>query len=474
MNMRSLGAFVRFKSGFAFHKEIMKSSICEVDIASKESSIKKEYYDRLGSGLKIVIPIYFVWCLSVVKCADFLDPMKHDVQVFNVKNFDSKVKVFRQHAVFLIYGFYSSDNRFRTSIKPFILGELNSAASELKGMIVVGIVDCSDWDDFCKQSMVKSTPVLLIYPPSPFPPFAYEGPMLKNDIVKKSLTLIPGENVAMVSKDNIDNFLTENPAIPKVLLFSEKTKPPALYNALSNSFIKKLSMGFVSVGKGGQSAEATLVRRWKKGHSQFPYLVLLRIGENKHHEYSGPIKFRDIHDWLNVFSETFVSGGGYSDSDTTVTSQPWLIQKIPEITKASYNDLCFGKGKGLCVIYLKNGEKITNNEITMLEELSDEFTPHVSDRGINFRWMWMDVGIEKNFANLFGISNFPSLVVFNPFKRLRYTKLEDVEATKETIKHELNKIAGGDGKFTNVPGQKLPEFANRETAQKPRRKHEEF
>lgn len=57
---------------------------------------------------------------------------------------------------------------------------------------------------------------------------------------------MPKQNVLMVTEANVDTFLTEKPAVPKVLLFSEKPRPNLLYNALSNNFHKKLEFGFVT------------------------------------------------------------------------------------------------------------------------------------------------------------------------------------------------------------------------------------
>eukprot|EP00386_Alphamonas_edax_P007273 GDKI01024165.1.p2 GENE.GDKI01024165.1~~GDKI01024165.1.p2 ORF type:complete len:105 (-),score=48.71 GDKI01024165.1:67-381(-) len=98
----------------------------------------------------------------------------------------------------------------------------------------------------------------------------------------------------------------------------------------------------------------------------------------------------------------------------------------------------------------------------MLERLHGKFTSHLADRGANLRWMWMDMNIESEWAKLFDVSQLPNVVVFNPHKRLRFTKLEqDTAASEENIKALLDKIMGGDARFKMVPGQKLPEFANR-------------
>lgn len=410
---------------------------------------------------KRLIVFFYILFTLFLKCESFIDPMKHDITVYTERNFDGKVQKFRKSHVFIIYAY-----NLNAEAKKFILGDLNDIAKDLKGMVNVGVVNCNEWKMFCEPPTVPQIPSLLIYPSHPFPAFPYTGTLKKDDIKQKVLPLIPDKNVRKIDDTNIEKFISENPSIPKVILFTNKAKPPALYNALGNAFENKLLFGFVDAQN---STNSVLLTRYNV--KELPHLIVIK-SDKKSNIYKGEIKFRNIHDWLNIFSETFVTGGGYSDSDTTSNARPWLMQKIPEVTKLSHQDVCFKKGKGLCVIYLRNGEGITGEEISMLEELESEFTSHVSDRGINFRWMWMNVDIEKEFAKMLNISKYPSVVVFNPFKRLRYTKIE-TEATKDSIESLVNKIAGGDARFTNVPDQKLPPFADREEPKK-RDKREEL
>lgn len=73
--------------------------------------------------------------------------------------------------------------------------------------------------------------------------------------------------------------------------------------------------------------------------------------------------------------------------------------------------------------------------------------------------MWIDIATETNFRSLFELKKYPSVVVFNPHKRIRYAKInDDLLATKEHIEKLLEKISGGDAKFTMLKGQTLPEF----------------
>merc|ERR1712096_580657 len=117
-----------------------------------------------------------------------------------------------------------------------------------------------------------------------------------------------------------------------------------------------------------------------------------------------------------------------------------------ELTGPSHNDVCF-KAEGLCVIYLKKGG-LEDDESSMLSGLKSSFTSNLAGRGTVFKWMWMDLTAEAEFEKLFQASPVPNAVVFNPHKRLRFTKLpEGTKATKESISTLIETILGGDARF---------------------------
>lgn len=52
-------------------------------------------------------------------------------------------------------------------------------------------------------------------------------------------------NIVEVNEANINTFVSENPSVPKVLLFTEKKGFPLVYKGLSVEFEKKISVGIV-------------------------------------------------------------------------------------------------------------------------------------------------------------------------------------------------------------------------------------
>jgi hypothetical protein len=87
----------------------------------------------------------------------------------------------------------------------------------------------------CEKEKVTKFPTIRVYPPQPMPNFDYDGELE----IKKILTLAAGylqNNVVEVTSSNVNTWLKEAPAVPKVLLFTDKTGIPTIYKGLSLNF----------------------------------------------------------------------------------------------------------------------------------------------------------------------------------------------------------------------------------------------
>merc|ERR1719456_1926298 len=168
-----------------------------------------------------------------------------------------------------------------------------------------------------------------------------------------------------------------------------------------------------------------------------------------------------------VFRRTVKFGWVPESDQETVGS--FKVSKFPSLmmfrgAKAD-QDICF-HGEGLCVIYLKDGH-ISKEETDLLSGLSKKFTSQLSDRGAKMKWMWVNLAVETELNALFEPAMLPSAVVFNPHKRLRFTKLDhgeenEIKGDAAGLTNLMDKVLGGDARFKMVPGQKLPKFAARD------------
>jgi len=389
-----------------------------------------------------------------------IEAMKHDIQQITAPNFDSVIGKFRDSAVASLWFFKDTpeDKKF--------LDAYNAVATELKGMAKICAISCDDWPVFCDKNKVKSTPSIMMYPTNPIPAYLWEGKMETKAIAGRVAKSIPDGSVVL-TKDNVDAFLTTDPTKPKIFLFSNKKAPPTLFKALSSETVFRRTVKFAFVSE----SDADVVNRFKV--KKFPTIMMHRGAKaEKGETYKGDINFLGLKEWINLFSESGMGDNlhaGGKESESIEEAKPWLVQEVPELTGKSANDICF-KGEGLCVIFLKDGE-VSAAETDMLTGLSKKFTSQLSDRGAKMKWMWMNLALEKEFKNLFEPEQMPSAVVFNPHKRLRFTKLEhgdegEIKGDETGLTKLMDKVLGGDARFKMVPGQKLPSFATREAPAK--------
>jgi hypothetical protein len=396
--------------------------------------------------------------------------MKHDIQLITATNFDGVISKFRDSAVSSLW-FFKDDSKADESF----LDAYDKVAADLKGMVKVCAVSCSDFPVFCEKQGVKETPSIMFYPINPVPAFKYEGKVETKAIIAKLARHIPDFTVR-VTKENADGFITTDPTKPKVILFSNKKTVPTMWKALSSEtvFKRTVKFGFVT------EEDTDVIARFKI--KNYPTILMQRGSKAEIKEtYSGEMKFLALKDWVNLHSESgmgdkMAGGGGGGQEEVSIEeSKPWLVQEVPELTSKSHQDVCF-KGEGLCVIFLKDGE-ISAAETDMLTGLSKKFTSQLSDRGAKMKWMWMNLALESAYKELFQPDMMPSAVVFNPHKRLRFCKLDhgedgEIKGDVSGITNLLDKVLGGDARFKIVPGQKLPGWAKREEPAKGGKKSE--
>jgi len=402
-------------------------------------------------------------------CMGFeIKAMEHDIQQITAKNFDGVIGKFLSDSVASLW-FFKDDDKADKSF----LDEYNKVAKELKGMAKVCALNCNDWPVFCQKNKVEKTPAVMMYPTFPAPAFLWEGKMETKAISSKVSKMIPDFSTR-ITKENVDSWLTSDPSKPKILVFSNKKNPPTILKALSSDtvFKRTAKFGFVT------EEDADVCQKFKV--KKFPSVIMQRKAgsEMKKETYSGDMNFRDLQSWVNPYVESGmgdkVKAGSGAESEASIEDdQPWLSQEIPELTAKSSSSICF-KGEGLCVIYLADGVA-TQSEIDMLSGLSKKFVSQLSDRGAKMKFMWLNLGLEPTFKELFKPSQLPSAIVFNPHKRLRFTKLDhgednEIKGDEAAIKNLVDKVLGGDARFTPVPGQKLPSWSVREAPKKDAKK----
>jgi len=395
-----------------------------------------------------------------------IESMKHDVVLITDKTFDRNIGKFRDNTVASVLYFRPNDDAA-------ILEEYNKVAKQLKGMAKIAAINCDTAVKFCAhEGKDAPTPFIVVYPVNPMPSWVHKTDNIAKlgGVISKN---IPNNTKVLTEKDH-DDWITTDASKPKVILFSEKEKVPTIFRALSSETVFRRSINFGLVPK----KEEALVSKYKI--TKFPTILQIRGTKAEIKEqYKGEVNFADIHAWVNLYSESGmgdkVHSAGAGAEQSAEEKRPWLVQEIPELTGKSHQDICFkGGGDGLCVIFATK-QPITDEEISMLKQLKQNpnYNSQIADRGTKFKWMWINLEIEKNYAELFELEETPGIVVFNPHKRLRFTKPDEGKADANTINSLLDKILGGDARFKVVKGQKLPTWAVRAEEPKAEKKGKE-
>ena len=404
-----------------------------------------------------------------------INPMKHSVVTVTRSDFDAVISKFRDRQISVVYFYRPEESDSSKYFEPY-----NQVAAELRGMFKFAAVDCDDQEKLCKDegATAGTLPQVVVYPMRPLPAehLSREDMEKLGDEkgLKKTLyKLLSSEHVKILTEDKLEGFLSVEEQIPKVILFSNKKSTPPLYKAISTEFAKEMSFGFFP------APSETVLKKFKLKESNLPKIVLQETthqGKRKSQNYDGELTFQAIHEWANLRRETFARGGGFdhtlsgdSANPSAPAPKPWLAQEIPEMYKQSHKDICFKFDEGLCVIYLAEGA-ISDQETQMLKKVKLE----KSDDSIHFRFMWLNVAVEKGFRDLFNPEVLPNVVVFNPHKRLRFAGPLEEPASEASIQRLVEKIAAGEGRFKMVPGQTLPGFAERKKTEEESQRKEEL
>lgn len=168
-----------------------------------------------------------------------------------------------------------------------------------------------------------------------------------------------------------------------------------IFKGLSLVFENKLFFGIV------RSSEEDVMDKYKV--STTPSIMVVKNNEKKPIKYTGDMKYKQIFEFLNIYSEAFVPGGG-SSADSAAT-KAWLTEMVPQLNKESANDICLQAEGTLCVILFSNG-KPDEALMNQLKDASREFQPKIQ-RGSTFKFMWLDNSTETHWAAKFEFEDVP-------------------------------------------------------------------
>jgi len=324
--------------------------------------------------------------------------------------------------------------------------EFKKTSENMDGILKFGGISCNENRVQCDKEGVQTFPQVIIYAPMPIPAIKWEGELNAKKIATTATHYVSNLSTE-VTDDNMEGFLKENAAMPKVLLFTDKTEgTPLMLKGLSVEFENKLSFGIV------RKSQFDVTNKFSV--KKFPTIILLKTGDRKPNVYDGKLNYKDLFQFCNVFSEQFVYGGGSSADGAGVA--PWLNEAVPEFFSKSSRDVCIGHDQTLCVI-LFTDSKPKQEVIDVLKDVRRAYDAK-GERAVHFKFMWLNVESQSDWKAKFENEHMNEVYVFNPGRRKRYLKHEGV-VTYNSLFGTLEKIVGGDGRFNMVKGNIVPEFS---------------
>lgn len=361
------------------------------------------------------------------------DALQSEVAVISQTNWMAQVVKGRQNDnIILVHFLNGEDAQSQTFAKEF-----TAKAAEYKGVYLMGYVDCRKDAPLCRKEGVASFPTLRIYPPLPLP---HETLALDVKAALSRASKFLKSYLTEVDDDNVTGFLNTDMTLPKVLYFADKPGAPLLLRALSRNFHKKLSFGIVR-------SSATGVLR-SHNVKKLPTMLVFKSGHKRPFQFEKEFKYREAFEFLNFFSEQFVPTMDEKASE----AKPWLFESVPELTEKSANEVCLALEKTLCVI-LFAPRKPEKAELETLKSLKAEFENKI-DRAASYKFMWINSSTNAKWNADFNVQDPAALSVrvLNPGRRKRFTAL-DAPFSYEAVEGLLEKISGGDARFTPLSGE---------------------
>ena len=375
--------------------------------------------------------------LFAIGLAEIYEKTNPDVFILNPQNYDKQVTKKRDKFVSIVHFYRERDGKSRAWGN-----EIKELAKDWQGVYNIGVVNCDVHATLCESQDIRSTPLIKIIPPYPAPIQEYEGEVsakqLNNYCAKFMNSLI-----VELNDENSKTFLSEKPSMPKVILFTEKAGVPTLFKALGNIFENKMLFGIA------RPDDTSVIAKFKV--KSYPKIILHKTSDLKTHEYKGDLKYRDIFDWLNVYSETFVSGG----NEEILSTKLWMNQGLPQLVKQSADDICYKHEGFLCgIVFLDKGPD--EKTLSIMKTLSDKYGAK-KERGADVKFMWLDINADLGYFQSFEGAKVGQIVFLKYAKRSRFV-LHEGQFTVNAISDTADKISSGEAKFINIKGG-LPDLS---------------
>jgi len=317
--------------------------------------------------------------------------------------------------------------------------EWDKAATNLKGIVPVGKVDCTVHQQLCGKYEVKGYPTIKCFSEKGKKVVDYQQARQASAIIQFATNQLTDKIARVKDADSLKKYLDKSPEQVHVILFTAKAEVSPLFKALAVKYHERIL--FAQVKKGVTAIEQ------KYNVQQFPTILAIS-GENVQ-TFDGTVSSESLTTWL---------GGMVGDEvpPTTQEEAPKPKPKAkPKIVETSFaeakadnlNELC--STAGLCIVGFVDAT--TSGEARSVNPEQNAVLTNVLNKWSKdgkFKFVWVDRASAGDLGKKFSISAAgPSLVVYNA-KRSKFALSEGF--TEADAHRLLEHVNAGDVKYQQL------------------------
>jgi len=316
--------------------------------------------------------------------------------------------------------------------------EWEKAATNLKGVLPLGKVDCTVHQQLCSKYDVKGYPTIKCFSEKGKKVVDYQQARQASAIVRFATDQIPDKISRVKDESSLQTYLDKSSSQPHVILFTSKAEVAPLFKALAVTYHNKIL--FAQVKKGVSAVEQ------KYNVQHFP-TVLAVTGESVAN-FDGAIGPENLNTWLAGMSgegEVPVTEEG-PKSKAPLKPKVVVESSFTEATADNLKDMCSSK---LCVVAFVDATTDGTSRSVQPQQnaiLTTIVTKWNKDG--KFKFVWVDRAVHGDMTTKFGIATEgPSLVVFNG-KRSKFATADSF--TEVAVHRLLEHVNAGDVKYQQL------------------------
>lgn len=192
---------------------------------------------------KCISILYLIQSLHFIYAApkgDIYDHLSGAIIQLNPRNWDTQITNNRIKNVISFVHFYYPDDK-KSKEYSTVIKELDS---NYEGMFKIAAINCKEFRQLCEKQDIKEFPSFMIYPPLPAPVMKYEGQIKMANIASYLGKFIENKSIEL-NNNNFEDFLSQNPNLPKIFLFTDKNNIPLIFKKLSVHFDVRIYLIYI-------------------------------------------------------------------------------------------------------------------------------------------------------------------------------------------------------------------------------------